>query len=233
MIPYKIVRKDTDSVMAHILDDGNVEVHMPFDAPDQAAEDVVKLHLPNIEKQLAMRRKAIDTKTSINYSFHPLLFGKRYPIVKREGEFCEFNAKDGCFYVIPGLRQYQLKNFLKNLYTKIGNNVFSKQMQELSKRMGVRYKHFQISQHAMPFGSCAARGELIELSWALAMTDKKFAESGIIHELAHTKYDDHYSPEFIAFVKAFCPDYDEINARAAEYEVMLRADGWIAFGGKS
>lgn len=233
MIPFKIVRKDTDSVMAHVLDNGEVEVHIPFDVSDEAAAEVVECYLPDINKQITMRKQTIESKTSINYSFHPLLFGKRYPIVKRASGSCEFNPQDGCFYVIPGLRQYQLKNFLKNLYTQIGKQVFSKRIQELAERMGVNYKHFQISQCAMPFGSCAERGELIELSWALVMTDEKFIESAIIHELAHIKFDDHYSPEFIIFVKAFCPDYDEINSRVSEYEVMLRADGWIKFGGKS
>ena len=206
---------------------------MPFEAPEQAAEDVVKRYLPDIEKQIEMRKRAIAAKTGINYSFQPMLFGKRYPIIKREGDACEFNPQDGCFYLIPGLRQYQLKNFLKNLYTQIGKDVFSRRMKELAKRMGVEYKWFQISQQAQPFGSCTEKGELIELSWSLAMTDEKFAESTIIHELAHIKYDDHYSPEFIAFVKAFCPDYDDICSCAIEYAIMLRADGWVKFGGKS
>ena len=59
------------------------------------------------------------------------------------------------------------------------------------------------------------------------MTDDEFVDSVIIHELAHTKYDDHYSPEFLALVKVYCPEYEEIYKRKRDYEVMLRADGWI------
>ena len=233
LIPYKIVRKETDMVMAHVLDNGDVEVHMPFDAPEQMAADVVKQYLPDIEKQIKMRLRTIEAKTSINYSFRPMLFGERYPIIKRAGDVCEFNGNDKCFYVIPGLRQYQLKNFLKNIYTQIGKAIFSKQMKELSKRMGVKYEHFQISQHPIPFGSCVNQGELIELSWALVMMDEEFATSTIIHELAHTKFYDHYSAEFISFVKEFCPAYDDIAARSKDYEIMLRADGWIKFEAKA
>lgn len=227
MIDYDIIRKDTDSIMAHVLDSGKVEVHMPFDAPDQAAEDVVNQFLSDILEQIRMRKQAVETKTSINYSFQPLLFGRRYPLVKRSDDFCGFSPKDECFYIISGLRQYQLKNFLINLYTKIGYSVFSKRMKGLSELMGVRYSRLQISRSSSPFGACIEQGELIELSWALAMTDDEFVDSVIIHELAHTRYDDHYSPKFLAFVKEFCPEYDEIQKRASNYETMLRADGWI------
>jgi predicted metal-dependent hydrolase len=213
--------------MAHVLDDGKVEVHMPFEAPDQAADDVVIRFLPDIEKQIKLRKQAAETKQSINYSFQPLLFGKRYPLVKNTDDFCGFDPKAECFSVIPGLRQYQLKNVLKNCYIQIGRSVFSKRMEELSERMNVKYKRFQISPLAAPFGRCVERGELIELSWALAMTDHDFIDSVIVHELAHTIYDDHYSAEFIAFVNEFCPGYDDIDKRGADYEVMLRADGWI------
>ena len=227
MIAYTIVRRETDMVMAYVLDDGKVEVHMPFDAPDRAAEDVINQFSPGIEKQIGMRKRVAETRQSINYSFRPLLFGKRYPIVKSKDGFCGFIPKDECFSVIPGLRQYQLKNFLKNLYTQIGRSVFTKRMKELSGLMCVTYKHFQISQSASPFGMCVEKGELIELSWILVMTDDEFVDSVVIHELAHAKYDDHYSPEFTALVKQYCPDYDEIQKRKAEYEIMLRADGWI------
>jgi len=233
LIPYTIVRKETNEIMAHVLDNGDVEVHMPFNAPEKMASDVVKQYLPDIEKQIKMRLKTIETKSSINYSFRPMLFGERYPIIKRADKDCEFNGNDKCFYVIPGLRQYQLKNFLINVYMEIGRIVFSKQIKELSELMGVKYKHFQISQHPSPFGSCTNDGELIELSWALVMTDKEFAESTVIHELAHTKYYDHYSKEFIRFVKEYCPAYDEIAKRSKDYEVMLRADGWIKFEGNN
>jgi len=232
LVPYKIVREETDAIMAYVLDNGDVEVHMPFDAPEQAAADVVNQYLADIEKQIEMRHKTIETKSSINYSFQPMLFGERYPIIKRADDVCEFNSIDRCFYIIPGLRQYQLKNLLKNLYTKIGNAIFSKQMKELAECMGVKYRHFQISHLTSPFGSCANKGELIELSWTLAMTDREFVKSAIIHELAHIMYDDHYSAEFISFVKKFCPEYDAIFARSKDYEIMLRADGWINFSGK-
>lgn len=43
MIDYEIIRKDTDSIVAHVLDNGKVEVHLPFEVPDQAAEDVVMM----------------------------------------------------------------------------------------------------------------------------------------------------------------------------------------------
>jgi len=214
-------------VTAHVLNNGDIEVHMPFDAPEQAAVDVINYYLPDLTKQIEMRRKAINAKTSINYSFCPMLFGTRYPIIKRTDDICEFNVNEKCFYVMPGLRQYQLKNFLKSLYTKIGNAVFSKQIKELAECMTVKYAHFQISRNATPFGSCANKGELIELSWALVMADEEFVEAAIIHELGHIKYDDHYSAEFINLVKKFCPAYDDIMARSGEYEIMLRADGWI------
>jgi len=227
LIEYTIIRKDTDSIMAHVLDNGSVEVHMPFEAPDQAAEDVVNHYLADLEKQIQMRKQVIETKKSINYSFQPLLFGKRYPLVKSEGDFYGFKLEDECFYVPPGLRQHQLKNGLRNLYMKIGHSDFSKRMKEFSELMDVRFTRLQISRSPSPFGACIGQGELIELSWALVMTDDAFVDSVIIHELAHTKYDDHYSPEFIALVKEFCPDYDEIQKRGNSYEIMLRADGWI------
>lgn len=52
MIEYEIIRKDTDSIMAHVLDSGKIEVHMSFDASDQAAEDVVNHFLADIKKQI-------------------------------------------------------------------------------------------------------------------------------------------------------------------------------------
>jgi len=226
-IDYIIVRKETDSVIAHILSNGDVEVHIPFEAPDYVAEDVVNKFFPDIEKQIKMRKRAAETKQSISYSFQPLLLGKRYPLVKSKDDFCGFNFKNECFSVIPGLRQYQLKNFLKNCYIQIGYSVLSKRMEEQSERMGVTYKRFQVSQMTEPFGHCVERGELIELSWALIMTDEAFIDSVIVHELAHTKYDDHYSVEFDALLKKYCPDYDEIQKRGMDYAVMLRADGWI------
>ena len=61
VIDYKIFRKDTDSVMAHVLDNGKVEVHIPFAAPDQTAEDVVNRFLPDIQKQIRMREHAMAT----------------------------------------------------------------------------------------------------------------------------------------------------------------------------
>jgi hypothetical protein len=72
--------------MAHILDNGKVEVHMPFEASDQAAEYVINKFLPDIEKQISMRVQAVQTKKSINYSFQPLLFGNRYQIIKRKDD---------------------------------------------------------------------------------------------------------------------------------------------------
>jgi len=219
--------------MAHVLDNGDIEVHMPFEATDQDAAAIVARYLPKLEEQIKMRLKAIEVKTNVNYSFRPMLFGERYPMIKRAGDACEFNGDDKCFYVIPGLRQYQLRNFLKDVYTQIGNSFFSKQLKLWSERMGVKYKSFQISPHASPFGFCLEKGEAIALSWTLAMTDKKFVETAVIHELAHIKYDDHYSEEFIKLVKEFCPAYDEVMERKKEYEIMLRADGWIKFGGKA
>jgi len=231
-IAYTIVRKETNMAMAYILDNGDVEVHIPFEASEHIAEDVVNKYLPDIEKQIGMRKRVVETKRSINYSFQPLLLGKRYPLVKSKDDFCGFNFKNESFSVIPGLRQYQIKNVLKNCYIQIGKTVLSKRMKEQADRMGVTYKRFQISDKAQPFGSCTERGELIELSWALVMTDDDFIDSVIVHELAHTKYDDHYSVEFDALVKKFCPGCDEIQKRGADYTVMLRADGWIKINQK-
>jgi predicted metal-dependent hydrolase len=200
-------------VMAHILDNGKVEVHMPFDVPNQAAEDVVNKFLPDIEKQITMRKQTAETKKNINYSFQPLLFGERYPIIKSNDDFCGFSPTEKCFYLIPGLRQYQIKNFLKNFYTKIGHSVFSKRMKELSEYMGIKYRWFQISQAASPFGRCVEQGELIELSWALVMTDDDVWDSVSVHELAHIKYDDHYSTEFKALFHSSCSFFEFLHNR--------------------
>ena len=81
-IAYTIVRKETNMAMAYILDNGDVEVHIPFEASEHIAEDVVNKYLPDIEKQIGMRKRVMETKRSINYSFQPLLFGKRYPLIR-------------------------------------------------------------------------------------------------------------------------------------------------------
>jgi len=72
------VREETNSIMAHVLDNGDVEVHMPFDAPEELAADIVKQYLSDIETQIKRRLKTIENKNSINYSFRPMLFGERY-----------------------------------------------------------------------------------------------------------------------------------------------------------
>jgi len=66
MLPYKIVRKETDMVMAHVLDNGSVEVHMPFVAEDWVADEVLTvIFLTLRSKSQCVRRLLKQKRVSI------------------------------------------------------------------------------------------------------------------------------------------------------------------------
>jgi len=222
---YEIIRDDNAKHSVGVADDGAVSIYLPHHADAIFAERIYETYQSEIQKQVAMRKAAIENRTNINYKFRPLVWGERFDILKSEDGTSYINYDKKCFALPPKLRGYHIRNFLKSFYSQIAFDEFGKMMKKWSAEMGLPYREFRISQKAQPFGSCDEDGRIL-LSFALAMTSKEFAETTVIHELAHLKYFDH-SKDFMDLVLKYCPQYNQIGEQKCGYEVMLRAEGWV------
>ncbi|MCL2672524.1 MAG: M48 family metallopeptidase [Clostridiales bacterium] len=222
---YEIIWDNEAKHAVCVTDEGAVFICLPTDVDESVAEKVYARYEEEIQKQVAMRKAVIEGRRNINYNFKPLVWGERFEIRKSEDDtsYVDYDAK--CFVLPSKLRGYHIRNFLKHFYTRAAQVELERMIKARSVEMGLHYREFRVSQKPQPFGSCDDSGRIM-LSYTLAMTSKEFAESVVIHELAHLKYFDH-SNDFTRLVEIHCPDYDQIDAQGCSYEVMLRAEGWV------
>lgn len=90
-------------------------------------------------------------------------------------------------------------------YRKQAHTDFSRRLEILAARLGVKTPPFYLSNARSRWGSCNSRGE-IRLNWRLIQAPPHIINYVICHELAHLKEMNH-STRFWAVVERLYPDY--------------------------
>lgn len=107
-------------------------------------------------------------------------------------------------------------------YRKQAHTDFSRRLEILAARLGVKTPPFYLSNARSRWGSCNSRGE-IRLNWRLIQAPPHIINYVICHELAHLKEMNH-STRFWAVVERLYPDYKraekELKALSARLHAM-------------
>ena len=94
-------------------------------------------------------------------------------------------------------------------YKKEVKSIFKEKLDEWSKKIGVLYNNFRVTNATSQWGSCDYKN-VIRLNWRLVMAPEEIIDYILVHELCHIKHKNH-SKEFWGMVEKYYPRYKEAN----------------------
>jgi predicted metal-dependent hydrolase len=105
----------------------------------------------------------------------------------------------------PGATKLHLS--LERWYRKEAKNKIEPLVEQLSRRMGLRYNRVTLRGQKTLWGSCSRKRNL-NFNWRLMMTPEPVIEYVVVHELAHLKQMNH-SHRFWEIVERHCSSWRE------------------------
>ncbi|MGC8745290.1 MAG: M48 family metallopeptidase [Candidatus Saccharicenans sp.] len=206
-IRLKIIRSRRRTVGLEITQAGELLVRAPENLSKAQLEVILQKHQRWIARKIALvsqRTKVVSRRYQPGEKF--LYLGKEYPLLLRPHGQMSLSFDGQAFWLAEN-SQTKVKSLFEKLYKKLARHYLSSRLKTLSKSYGLNYKKFRLSSARTRFGSCSLRGT-ISLSWRLIMAPPEIIDYVIIHELAHTKENNH-SKNFWKLVAYFVPDYKE------------------------
>lgn len=110
---------------------------------------------------------------------------------------------------------------LEGWYRREAEKLIRRRVDDLSRRLGVRYGRLTIRGANTRWGSCSQKGN-INFNWKLLMVPEPVIDYVIIHELVHLKAMNH-SKEFWHLVEQHCPDWRKHRKWLKAHEAELSA----------
>ena len=97
------------------------------------------------------------------------------------------------------------KRTLEEWYKQTLSSLIEKKLIFFEKKIGVKYKSFNIRSYKKRLGSCSNSHDL-SFNWKIVMFPEKIIDYIIVHELCHIVYFNH-SKLFWNKVAIYCPDF--------------------------
>jgi hypothetical protein len=110
---------------------------------------------------------------------------------------------------------------LEGWYRREAEKLIRKRVDELSRKVGVKYGRLTIRGAKTRWGSCSQKGNL-NFNWKLLMVPEPVIDYVIIHELAHLKEMNH-SKKFWHLVGQYCPQWRRYRKWLKAHEAKLSA----------
>lgn len=202
MPPYSIVRSARRTVALHIVN-GKLIVKAPRFVPEFMIKNFVKQKQNWILKNLKKIEKRKKPKKSYEEGEKFLYLGDKYKL--KFGDFKEISITTTLNF--PKFSVFRIKKELTSWYIKKAKQVISKQVEYMSKKMGVKYKNLRFSDTSSKWGTCFPDDSL-QFNWRLIMTPLPVLNYVVIHELAHTVEKNHQR-KFWAKVDLYTPAYKQ------------------------
>lgn len=114
-----------------------------------------------------------------------------------------------------------LRMALEGWYRREAEKLVRKRVDDLSRRLGVKYGRLTIRGAKTRWGSCSQKGNL-NFNWKLLMVPEPVIDYVIIHELAHLKEMNH-SKKFWHLVGQHCPQWRRYRKWLKSHEAQLSA----------
>jgi hypothetical protein len=114
-----------------------------------------------------------------------------------------------------------LRLILESWYSREAEKLIRKRVDELSRKVGVKYGRLTIRGAKTHWGSCSQKGNL-NFNWKLLMVPEPIIDYVIIHELAHLKEMNH-SKKFWHLVSQHCPHWQKHRKWLKAHEAKLSA----------
>lgn len=107
----------------------------------------------------------------------------------------------------------------KREYRREARKLFTKKLNHLSEKTGIKYKKLRLSSAKKRWGSCSSSGN-INLNWRLVLTKDELIDYVILHEISHIKHLNH-SKKFWNYLSSFDPDYKNKRKMLKEFEYLF------------
>jgi len=114
-----------------------------------------------------------------------------------------------------------LRLILESWYRREAEKLIRKRVDDLSRKVGVKFGRLTIRGAKTRWGSCSQKGNL-NFNWKLLMVPEPIIDYVIIHELAHLKEMNH-SKKFWHLVGQHCPEWRRYRKWLKVHEAKLSA----------
>ena len=217
---YILRREYRKSLKLSITPQAEVLVQAPWNLSEAAIsrflakhEAWIAAHLAEAEQNRASRQERLESV--------PFL-GREYPVRRwAQKEVC---LSGGVLYLPEADSPETERRKVATWYRAQAQELFPRRTQYWADKMQKPYARVRISSARKRWGSCTGEG-VISFSWRLLQAPPAAVDYVLIHELAHRYRMDH-SPEFWAYVEAYCPDYPARKRMLEQTAEAMRRAGW-------
>lgn len=214
MFDYNVIRMKRKTLTIMVTS-GVVTVKAPKKIDDERIKAFVDEKSGWVEKKLAEQEKrTIFLQDALNYS-KVLLYGKMCDIIITDECKKPLYENGRVFAPIKCLDKSVLIKTIRSWYKKGALTSLGERLSDVSKKIGLEYSSFALTNAKGKWGSCDAKCN-IRLNWRLVMLDSNLIDYVIVHELSHTVHHDH-SKAFWDEVGKFCPNFKQEKKRLKTY----------------
>lgn len=200
----QLIRSRRKTVAIIVQRDGRVIVRAPLKAAAEAIEVFVQSKSEWIreKKALALQSAAAPARQFVSGEKFWLL-GEQIPLRVVADQRTTLALRDE--FLLAAKAAPDARAIFEKWYRARALTVLAERVNLLARKYGFQYAKLRITSARTRWGSCSSRGTL-SFTWRLVMAPPEVIDYVVIHELAHTRVQNH-SPAFWAEVARLMPGY--------------------------
>ena len=216
----RLVRANRNTMRLSINGNGGICVSVPKKASLKQITEFVEANGEFIRSAVARQQARHDSELFGSVPASPFLYykGRKIPVIFTKTALSSFNGEQ--FALPEGLTVDQYRKIVTELYRPLAKTYITARAEELSARVGLKYKQLRFAQNTSRWGSRSTTGT-ISFSVYLIATPPECIDHVILHELAHIKEMNH-SEKFYKILDGWEPEH-----RARQKELKDNYGKWV------
>jgi predicted metal-dependent hydrolase len=202
----QIIRSKRKTLALIVKPDGSLIVRAPLRASRKSIQEFVEKNRGWVEKNRAKALAALPAAPRLYAPGESFMYlGTAYPLEIVGGQK-EHLLLDQGFKLAESAQSDAALAFAR-WYREEARQILQERVDFFARRYGFQYKRIGITGARTRWGSCSRTGSL-NFSWRLVLAPLDVVDYVVVHELAHTVFQDH-SKQFWDRVATIMPGYRE------------------------
>lgn len=216
----RLIRASRKSIRISVNGSGGICVSAPKRASMKQITEFVEANSEFIRSAVTKQQTRHDSGLFGSDTESPFLYykGRKIPVCFTKTPLSTFNGEQ---FILPeGLTVVQYRKIITELYRPLAKSYITARAEELSAKVGLKYKQLRFAQNTSRWGSRSTTGT-ISFSVYLIATPPEYIDHVILHELAHVKEMNH-SEKFYKILDGWEPEH-----RARQKELTDNYGKWV------
>ncbi len=205
-ISYTLQRTRRRRTISLLIDERGLRVAAPLKAPQQAIDDLLRLHATWVIRKVHDWQQKRPPPRSWVSGEHLMLHGAPVALEARAGIVLPQLEQDRLLFD-PQLAPAVIESGVRNWLKRQALACFTRRCHDFSAQLELPAPAVRLSNARTRWGSCHANGR-ISMNWRLVQAPMAWIDYVAAHEVAHLRQMNH-SPAFWHTVAALVPDYAE------------------------